>query len=490
MAFVLRARLGRRGLPSLCRCFSAASVPPTVQSVNPTSGAIVATYPLWNDDDAAAAAERAAVEFRTSWRKTTFAERSAILRSAATLLRARKQSLSELMAVEMGKPLGEGGGEIEKSASILEYYAARAEEFLTPELVTPEAAMAALPGSRHMVKFTPLGTVLAVMPWNFPFWQVFRQAATALSAGNTMLLKHAPNVFGAAFEIERIFRDAGLPHDAFQTVPISNAQTERLINHPAIKAVAFTGSTPVGQKVGGIAGAKLKPHVLELGGSDAYVILEDADLEQAVAACAAGRLLNCGQSCIGAKRFVVVAALHDAFLERIAERMGGVAVVDPLDPKSGMGPMVSRRARDSIHAQVSASVAQGAKVAIGGEVPPGPGAFYPPTVLFDVGVGQPAYHEELFGPVASVIKAEDEVDAIRIANDTSYGLGAAVFTRDTQRGERIASEELEAGLCFVNDFVKSHQALPFGGVKQSGVGRECASYGIKEFVNVKTVVVK
>jgi len=305
-----------------------------------------------------------------------------------------------------------------------------------------------------------------------------------------MLLKHASNVFGCAEEIEKIFTEAGCPKDVFQNIPISGSQVASVIAHPDVKAVAVTGSTPVGAQVGAAAGAMIKPHVLELGGSDAYVICEDADIDLAVSACTSGRILNCGQSCIGAKRFVVVEPLYEAFLEKFKASMGATVVGDPLDSATGMGPMVNKPAREEIHQQVLDSVAKGAVVALGGEIPDGPGAFYPPTIVANVSKGMPAYSEEFFGPVASVIKAKDEADAIFIANDTSFGLGAGVFTQDKEKGERIASEELEAGLCFVNDFVKSHQALPFGGVKESGVGRECSHYGIKEFVNIKTVVVK
>lgn len=458
-------------------------------SINPTNNNKVGEYHMLSDAQAATAADNAARAF-SSWKTSSFTVRSQLLLNVARILRARKLELANMAAVEMGKPLAEGAGEIEKCALICEYYAARAEEFLATEVVTQSHAMAPLTGSRNLITFSPMGTVLIIMPWNFPYWQVFRQAAPALAAGNTMLLKHASNVFGCAKAIESIFIEAGFDANVFQNLVISGSQASGLIGHVAVKGVAVTGSTPVGSKVGAAAGALIKPVVLELGGSDAYVILKDADIDAAVNACVAGRLLNCGQSCIGAKRFIAVESVHDEFLAKFTARLESTVIGDPLNVNTKMGPMVNPEARAEIHQQVLDSVSKGAKCVTGGVIPTGVGAFYPPTVLCDVKPGQVAYHDELFGPVASVIKAKDEAEAIFIANDTAFGLGSAVFTRDLQRGEYIATHLLDAGLSFVNDFVKSHQALPFGGVKTSGIGRECSSYGIKAFVNIKTVVVK
>jgi succinate-semialdehyde dehydrogenase/glutarate-semialdehyde dehydrogenase len=332
--------------------------------------------------------------------------------------------------------------------------------------------------------------VLAVMPWNFPLWQVFRFAAPALMAGNAGVLKHAANVSGCALAIERVFSDAGLPGGLFRTLLVPSARVAEIIEAPQVMAVTLTGSTPAGQAVASRAGSLLKKTVLELGGSDPYVVLEDADLDAAAETCAASRLINGGQSCIAAKRFVVVEGVRKPFLDRFVERMKARTMGDPLQEGIDVGPQARQDLRDELHDQVRRSVAAGARVVLGGEAPAGPGAYYPPTVLDAVGPGMPAYDEELFGPVAAVISARDEADAVRIANDSPFGLGAAVFTRDSARGERLAAEALDAGSCFVNSFVKSDPRLPFGGIKLSGYGRELSHYGIREFVNVKTVYVK
>lgn len=409
------------------------------------------------------------------------------MRALAAVLRKNSDAYCKLMAVEMGKIPAEAKGEVEKCAFICEYFADRAEGFLQPELV--DTGLRADKGEKSFVTFNPLGVVLIVMPWNFPFWQVVRQAATALSVGNTMVLKHASNVFGCAAALEEAFLEAGFPADAFRNAPVAGRQVGALIDHPLVRAVAVTGSTPVGKQVGARAGGLVKPCVLELGGSDPYLILEDADLEHTVKSCVAGRLLNAGQSCIGAKRFVVHESVHNEFVDRMVEAMRPTVTGHPLDAATTMGPMSSVPLRDELHQQVRDSVEAGAKAVLGGM--PGVGAVYPPTVLTGVKPGMPAFEEELFGPAASVIKVKDEAEGIEVANEgTVFGLGAAVFTQDIARGERIASTELYSGMAFVNDFVKSDPRLPFGGVKESGVGRECGQYGLKEFVNIKTVVVK
>jgi succinate-semialdehyde dehydrogenase/glutarate-semialdehyde dehydrogenase len=387
------------------------------------------------------------------------------------------------MALEMGKPVAQGRSEVDKCAWVCRYYVEHGAAFLAPEAVVSDAA-------KSYVTFQPLGTVLAVMPWNFPLWQVFRFAAPALMAGNAGLLKHSSNVSGCALAIEQILHAAGFPSPLFRTLLVGSARVGALVDAPQVAAVTLTGSTPAGRAVAARAGAALKKTVLELGGSDPYVILEDADLEAAAEACAASRLINGGQSCIAAKRFVVVEAVRARFEELLVERMRARRLGDPLDPAVDVGPQARHDLRDDLRRQVARSVELGARVRLGGEVPSGPGAFYPPTVLTGVTRGMPAHDEELFGPVAAVIAAQDEADALRKANDSPFGLGAAVFTRDRARGERLAAEELQAGSCFVNAFVRSDPRLPFGGIKESGYGRELSSFGIREFVNVKTVYVE
>jgi succinate-semialdehyde dehydrogenase/glutarate-semialdehyde dehydrogenase len=377
----------------------------------------------------------------------------------------------------------DGVAEAEKCAFACDYFADHAEEFLAPVDVQTDA-------SHSFWTYQPLGVVLAIMPWNFPFWQVFRFIAPSLMAGNGGVLKHASNVPGCAMMIEELLRDAGFPADLFRTLLVGTGAVPRIIADPRVSAVTLTGSVGAGQAVAKAAGEHIKKTVLELGGSDPYVVLEDADLDAAADTCATSRLINSGQSCISAKRFVVVKGVKEEFLKRFVARMSAARMGDPLDEKTELGPLAREDLRNELHAQVMKSVARGAKVVLGGEVQKLKGAWYPPTVLVNVRPGMPAYDEELFGPVAAVIDAEGEDDAIRIANDSSFGLGAAVFTKDIARGERIAAERLEAGNCFVNALVKSDPRLPFGGIKESGYGRELSPFGIREFVNVKTVWVR
>jgi succinate-semialdehyde dehydrogenase/glutarate-semialdehyde dehydrogenase len=453
-----------------------------LETINPTSGERVRQYDEASPAEVQKALANAHAAFET-WRRTPFAKRATHMKWAGTLLRERQGDLAHLMAIEMGKPLAQGRAEAEKCAWVCDYYAEKAEGFLAAEAVETDA-------SKSYVAFAPLGVILAVMPWNFPLWQVFRFVAPGLMAGNAGLLKHSSNVCGSALAIEEILRDAGFPPGLFRTLLVGSARVAGLIEAPEVRAVTLTGSTPAGQAVAAKAGAMLKKTVLELGGSDPYLVLEDADLDFAAESCAASRLINSGQSCIAAKRFIVVEPVRKAFEELFVERMRVRKMGDPLEKGVDVGPQARRDLRDELHQQVAKSLGAGARALLGGAAPQGPGAFYPPTVLSGVTKGMPAYDEELFGPVAAIIAARDEADAVRIANDTTFGLGAAVFTRDVARGERLAAEQIEAGSCFVNSSVKSDPRLPFGGIKESGYGRELASFGIREFVNIKTVYVK
>jgi len=417
-----------------------------------------------------------------AWRRLGFTERAEPMQRVGALLEDRKDALALLMAREMGKPIAQGISEVEKCAWVCRHYADHAHSFLVPEELPSDA-------TKSYAAFQPLGVVLGVMPWNFPFWQVFRFAAPTLMAGNACVLKHASNVTGCALAIGDLFRDAGFPEGLFGVLLVPGDQVARVIEMPLVRAVSLTGSSAAGRSVAREAGRVLKRCVLELGGSDPYVVLEDADLGSAVETCVSSRLINGGQSCIAAKRFIVVRPLERAFTERMVHLMREKTQGLPTEPGVDLGPLARRDLRDQLHAQVTESVRRGAVRALGGTVPPGHGAFYPPTVLTSVRPGMPAYDEETFGPVAAIITADDEADAIRIANDSPFGLGAAVFTKDRARGERIAAEEFEAGACFVNAFVRSDPRLPFGGVKDSGYGRELSSFGIREFVNIKTVYV-
>ena len=452
-----------------------------ITSVNPSTGKTMKTYEDMTSEHAAATIAKAHAAWQ-SWRAAPFATRGSLMKKAAGLLRQRNSDLARLMANEMGKPLAQGNAEVEKCAWVCDYYADHAEAHLSPDVIGTES-------TKSYVAFEPLGVVLAIMPWNFPLWQVFRFAAPALMAGNVGVLKHASNVPGCALAIESIFQDAGFPDNVFRTLLIGSTQVQAVIEHPLVRAVTLTGSTPAGKAVASQAGAVLKKTVLELGGSDAYIVLEDADVEAAATTCVNSRLINSGQSCVAAKRFIVLTPVLDAFTSRFVALMKSKKVGDPMAEGTDVGPQARHDLRDSLHRQVRTSIERGASLLLGGDVPPGDGAFYPPTVLAGVKPGMPAYDEELFGPVAAIIEAKDEDDAVRIANDTVFGLGGAVFTRDLARGERVA-RRLEAGATFVNTLVASDPRLPFGGIKESGYGRELGTYGIKEFVNIKTVVVK
>jgi succinate-semialdehyde dehydrogenase/glutarate-semialdehyde dehydrogenase len=404
------------------------------------------------------------------------------LRALARDLRREQATLAALATSEMGKPVTQALAEVEKSALGCDYYAANGPRFLADE--RPAEA----PAQRY-VTYRPYGVVLAIMPWNFPFWQLYRVAAPALLAGNTVLLKHAANVTGCALAIAATFRRAGFPRDAFQSLVIGGDAASRLVSDPRVAAVTFTGSTAVGKLIAARAGAAMKKCVFELGGSDPYLVLADADLAHAAEVCAAARLYNTGQSCVAGKRFIVVEKVRAKFERLFTERMAARHVGDPRVTATDIGPLARADVRLALHAQVQESVQRGARLLLGGRLPAGPGFHYPPTVLTNVRPGMSAYHEELFGPVAAIISARDEADAIRIANDSPYGLGAGVFTKNRRRGERIAREQLDSGCAFVNEFVRSHPSLPFGGTKQSGYGRELGQWGIREFAYAKTISV-
>ena len=453
----------------------------TIQSINPTSGEVLASYEEITPSTAAEIVASVHAAF-LSWRRTKMATRTECMRQVAETLRRDAPKYARLMAQEMGKPIRDGTAEAQKCATVCDYYAENADQFLRREPVATEARAS-------FVTFQPLGVVLAVMPWNFPFWQVFRFAAPALMAGNAAVLKHASNVPGCALAIEDLFRRSGFPGNLFRTLMIDSSRVKAVIENPLVRAVTLTGSAPAGRAVASIAGGMLKKTVLELGGSDPYLVLRDADLELAAAVCTKGRLVNSGQSCIAAKRFIVVEEVRGEFERLFVTRMGAAKMGDPLRDDTEIGPLARHDLRAALHRQVAESIAQGARCLLGGKIPEGAGAYYPPTVLSDVRRGMPAYEEELFGPVAAVIPVKDEDEAIATANDSSFGLGASVLTRDHARGERIAAELIESGCVFVNDAVRSDPRLPFGGVKESGYGRELSGYGIKEFVNIKTVVV-
>jgi succinate-semialdehyde dehydrogenase/glutarate-semialdehyde dehydrogenase len=454
----------------------------TIQTVNPATGQPGKSYDEISLNDALAAAE-AAHEAFLKWRRTSFAERSTIIHKAADILRARKDEFARLMTEEMGKTVTDGLAEVEKCAFHCDWFADNAEKYLAREPVEFD-------GEEAFVAYNPLGIVLAIMPWNFPFWQVIRAAAPALMAGNGMLLKHASNVPGCALAIEEVLHQAGVPRDLFRSLLLPTRDVEALIKDDNVAAVTLTGSVAAGKAVAAEAGSVLKKCVLELGGSDAYVVLEDADVEAAATLAATARMVNGGQSCIAGKRFIVVRPILERFERALVDEMGGYEMADPAKAGTKLGPMVNVKARDGIHAQVTKSIDKGARLVLGGRVPDRPGAWYPATVLTDVRPGQPAHDEEVFGPVAAIIAADDEADAIRIANASEFGLGSGVLTADLDRGRRIAAEELEAGMSFVNENVRSDPRAPFGGVKHSGYGRECGVFGIREFVNIKTVHVK
>jgi succinate-semialdehyde dehydrogenase / glutarate-semialdehyde dehydrogenase len=448
-----------------------------ISTVNPATGEEVRTFEALSEAEVDEKIQRAADTFR-EYRKTSLAERAEMMQRAAEILEDEAEEFGRLMTSEMGKTLAAATAEAKKCARGCRYYAENAGRFLADE--------AAELDGRAFVRYQPIGPILAVMPWNFPFWQVFRFAAPALMAGNVGLLKHASNVPQCALAIEDIIHRAGFPEGAFQTLLISSDQVQSVIDDPRVRAVTLTGSEGAGRSVGGEAGEEIKPSVLELGGSDPFIVMPSVDLEKAVSTAVTSRTLNNGQSCINAKRIIVHEEIADEFERRFVERMSALKVGDPMQEDTDMGPLATPQILEDVDTQVRESVEAGARVLTGGKPLDGPGNFYPPTVITDIPQESPAYREEIFGPVASLFRARDIDDAIRIANDTSFGLGSSAWTNDPSEQERFVNE-IEAGMVYVNRMTESTPEIPFGGVKNSGYGRELSHYGIQEFTNIKTV---
>jgi succinate-semialdehyde dehydrogenase / glutarate-semialdehyde dehydrogenase len=449
-----------------------------VEAIDPSTGEVLATYEPHDADEVETRVQRAWDGF-TAWRTTEYRERSNLLRRAAEVLEGRRDEFAELMTREMGKPITAAEAEVDKCAWVCRYEADHGPAHLAHDIVATDA-------KRSYVRFDPLGPLLTVMPWNFPFWQLFRAAAPAVIAGNTVLLKHASNVPGSALAIEDVFREAGAPDGLFQTLLVGSGAVADVIADPRVRAITLTGSVPAGRKVASAAGEALKPTVMELGGSDAFVVLDDADVEKAARTGVSSRLINNGQSCIAAKRFIVVDEVADRFVEEFVAATERAVVGDPMERRTDVGPMAREDLRDELHDQVQRSIEQGAELLTGGGPLDRPGYYYAPTVLDRVTPQMTAAAEETFGPAAAILRVADEDEAIAVANDSEFGLGASVWTSDLDRGERVAAR-IEAGCLFVNELVKSDPRVPFGGVKDSGYGRELGAYGIREFVNAKTV---
>jgi len=450
-------------------------------SLNPNTNQLIQTYASWDDRRLEQALEKTH-HAQQVWAQTPFSQRAEVLRNAVSQLRAQHEQYARLITQEMGKPLREARAEVEKCTTVCDYYAQHGEEFMRAEPVKSEAG-------KSYIAYHPLGVVLAVMPWNFPFWQAFRAAAPALMAGNALLLKHAPNVPQCALAIETIFRECGLPDGVFTNLMIEVEQVPEVIASPHVHAVTLTGSEAAGRKVAALAGQHLKKCVLELGGSDPFIVLHDADLELAVNMAMASRFMNCGQSCIAAKRFIVVPQVADEFLRALKTKVEALKLGDPMDDATQIGPMARLDLRDELHRQVMDSIAHGAIAVTGCKPVEREGFFYQPSILDRVTADTRAWHEELFGPVATVIRAANEEDALRIANETRFGLGSSIWSKDTARAEQLAAH-IQAGSTFINGMVKSDPRLPFGGIKASGYGRELSRLGMHEFVNAKTVWVR
>ncbi len=453
-----------------------------IQTFNPTNGQLINTYSLMDKDIIKRFIQETDHAFQ-EWREYHVKTRAAKLKTVASILEKNKKKYAELITLEMGKPIRFSMAEIEKCQWVCDYFAEHGEAMLAPRPIETDK-------SKSYIAYQPLGIIFAIMPWNFPFWQLFRFAAPALTAGNAVLLRHAPNTTGCGLAIEQLFQEAGFPINILHTLIIDNDMAAEVIKHPKIKAVTLTGSPRAGSSVGSVAGSALKKTVLELGGNDPYIILEDADLENAAKACLFSRLNNSGQVCIAAKRIIVMKSIFAEFEKLILKEIVNYKMGDPFDYNVNLGPLARADLRETVHQQVQNCIKMGASRVIGGEIPKGAGFFYPPTLLKNISADMPANREEIFGPVIALFEANEVEEAIRMANDSIYGLSAAIFTKNIEYGESLAVNRIEAGTCYVNGFVASDPRLPFGGIKASGFGRELAEEGIKEFTNIKTICVK
>ncbi len=452
-----------------------------LETINPATEKIIKSFNAISNQEVSEIIDKVNKDF-LNWKNFNYSKRKHLLLKAANILRNEKNKYAKILTMEMGKPITQAIAEVEKCAWVIEYYAENTETIFKEEIIKTDA-------SESYVRFDPIGIVLAVMPWNFPFWQVFRFAAPALMAGNAAILKHASNVPMSALAIEEIFQKAGLPENLFRTLLITSNQVEKVIENPLVKAATLTGSEYAGSMVASKSGKLLKKSVMELGGSDPFIILEDADLDLSTTVAVSARLFNNGQSCIAAKRFIVVEEIYDKFEKLFLEKMKAVVIGDPMKEETELGPIARKDLLLELHGQVVKSVEKGATILLGGNILEQKGFYYPATILTNVKKGMPAYEQEIFGPVASVIKVKDEKEAIFVANDTDFGLGASLWTEDINKAKEIIPS-IEAGSVFVNGMVKSDPRLPFGGIKLSGFGRELSHYGIKEFVNIKTVWIK
>lgn len=451
-----------------------------ITTVNPATGEDIKNYDYMSNDEVNKIVDASHNAF-LEWRTVSHEERGRVIKSIGDKLMEYKEELSRLMTEERGKLYGQSQQEVDLCKAICDYTAENGVAALADDERDIESM------KKGIVTYQPIGVIYGMQPWNFPAYQVFRYAIANLMAGNSVLLKHAANVTGSGLLIEKIFHESELPNDLFRTILIDHDQSEKLIENDKIRGVTLTGSDAAGRIVGQQAAKAIKKSVLELGSNDAFIVLEDADIETAVETCTQARLVNNGETCVAAKRFIVVDSVYDEFRKRIVEKFEGTKSGDPMDDSSDIGPLARADLRDQLHEQVEQSVAKGATIAVGGKVPEGKGSFYPATILENVEKGQPAYDDELFGPVASLIRAKDDDDAMRIANDSRYGLGGAIFSKDEEKAIRLAREQFDTGMVYINGYGLANPALPFGGVKNSGYGREHGGFGIKEFVNIKAV---